>query len=281
MILDSFLKFIASDGQSGSVYSRLFAVLICMLPSILVALWIYFIHMIFFLLKFILIVVSIFAAPIFLFIFQDTIDKKIGRFSNIRNGYSYEWASILFSSLIPSMIIILIFVFSHYNSLNLGIICSLVFILPLFSLLRKNLFCDDNCIKDNEILLGYPPIYSLIGLILGLFGIFNSFKFFYSDFNYFIVCLIVVLLFQLVMVNPDVMNKVLPFELRRKKSFLIYIICFIIVYLIVIFLMCGSLEFITLQIDLTPWGIFRKIIVYGLTIILAIQIYKLAKKMNK
>ena len=179
------------------------------------------------------------------------------------------------------MIIILIVVFSHYNRLNLGIICSLVFILPLFSLLRKNLFCDDNCIKDNEILLGYPPIYSLIGLILGLFGIFNAFKFFYSDSNYFVICLIVILLFQLAIINPDVMNKVLPFELRRKKCFLIFIICFIALYLIVIFLMCGSLEFITLQIDLTPWGILRKIIVYGLSIILAIQFYKLAKKMNK
>ena len=80
MSLDSFLKFIASDGQSGSVYSRLFAVLICILPSILVALWIYFNTQDIFLLKFILIVVSIFAAPSFLFIFQDTIDKKKGDF---------------------------------------------------------------------------------------------------------------------------------------------------------------------------------------------------------
>ena len=83
------------------------------------------------------------------------------------------------------------------------------------------------------------------------------------------------------MANPDVMNKAFPFELRTKKGFLIYIICFIIVYLIVIFLMCGTLEFVPQSIDVSPLGIVRKIVVYGISIILAIQFYKLAKKMNK
>ncbi|WP_406537440.1 hypothetical protein [Methanobrevibacter sp.] len=280
MSRDSILKFIASDGQNGSIYTRSLVVLICILPPILGMLWIYFNTYDAFCLKFILIVISIFLVPSFFFIFQDTIDKKIKRISHIRNGYSYEYASILISSLIPSMIIVLLVICSHYNCLILGIISSSVFILPLFSLLRKNLYCDNNCMEDNEILFGYPPIYSLIGLTIALFGIFNIFQF-YSDFNYFIICLIVILLFQLVMVNPDIVNKVLPFELRRKKGFLIFISCFIALYLIVIFLMCGSLEFLTLQIDLTPWGILRKIIIYGLSIILAIQFYKLSKKMNK
>ena len=140
MSRDSFLKFIASDGQSGSIYIRFFVVLICILPAILAMLWIYFNTYDEFCLKFILIVISIFLAPSFFFIFQDRIDKKIKRVSQIRNGYSYEYASILISSLIPSMIIILLVICSHYNYLILGVICSSAFILSLFSLLRKNLY---------------------------------------------------------------------------------------------------------------------------------------------
>ena len=277
---DSFLKFIASDGQSGSIYIRFLVVLICMLPPILAMLWIYFNTYDDYCLKFILIFISIFLVPSFFFIFQDTIDKKIKRISHIRNGYSYEYASILISSLIPSMIIILLVICSHFNYLILGIICSSAFILPLFSLLRENLYCDNNCIKDNEILLGYPPIYSLIGLTIALFGILNIFQF-YNDFNYFIVCLIVIFLFQIAVVNPDIINKVLPFELRRKKCFLVYIISILLVYLVVIFLLCGNLNFVSINIDLSFESITRKIIIYGFSIIMACLFYRQAKKMNK
>ncbi|WP_407453717.1 hypothetical protein [Methanobrevibacter sp.] len=217
------------------------------------------------------------------FIFRDSFKKKYGLWSKIHSNLTYQLSAVILPLYVPFCIIFILEISYFFNQLYLGIYISIFFIIPsLFLILKNNVFNDKNCLINEEVIFGYPPhIYGIFSLILGLFGIFNAFKFFYSDFNYFVVCLTVVLLFQLAMVNPDVMNKLLPFELRRKKGFLIYIICFIIVYLIVIFLMCGALEFIPISLDLSPWGIVRKIIIYGISIILAIRFYKLAKNMNK
>ena len=281
---ESFIfKYIFTDGSNLTFGQRLFIVFISFLFVSIMMIGDYLEYGNSFSLEVLLIFFIFFIPILYPFVFYEKFAEKYGGNSKLRVGVTYQYYSRYLSLFAPGGIAVIILIGQLYNQITKGICLSLSFIIPFLTLFfRLNLFNDSSCYLDDEIVLGYSPIhYGITSLIIGLFGIFNSFRFFYSDFNYFFICLIVILLFQLAIVNPDVVNKVLHFELRRKKGFLIFIGCFIILYLIVIFLMCGSLEFITLQIDLTPWGILRKIIIYGFSIILAIQFYKLSKKMNK
>ncbi|WP_406536906.1 hypothetical protein [Methanobrevibacter sp.] len=280
---ESFLSKYFTDGHNLTMNERIWFIVILATPLTLI-LSMFFILTHEYIAIGMLILHLSFIIPISIpYIFRDYFEKNYGLWSKIHSDATYQYSAKTLPFYVPFCIILILELSYFFNKWYLGINLSISFIIPCLILIsRNNIFHEKNCLINDEIVFGYPPhIYGIISLIMGLFGIFNAFRFFYSDFNYFVICLIVILLFQLAIVNPDVMNKVLPFEIRRKKGFLIFISCFIILYLIIIFFMCGSLKFIPLQIDLTPWGILRKIIIYGLSIILVIQFYKLSKKMNK
>ena len=62
------------------------------------------------------------------------------------------------------------------NNITLGIFISLSFIIPSLIFFRTEVFNDDNCWIDNEIVFGYPTgIYSIISLILEVNPIKNGY----------------------------------------------------------------------------------------------------------
>lgn len=200
--------------------------------------------------------------------------------SDIRFGNSYEFLSKLMVFSVPGIIITIITITYFLNQLNLGIVISSAFIVPSLALyFRNDVFNDESCIEGEEIILGYIPTwYGLLSLAVGIYGYFNAFKL--SNLTIAITLGLITLIFQILFVIPDKFNRILSFEVRRKKGCMLLLISLIILFLLIsmIFSQYG-VNFN--NIDLSFESIIMKVVTWSIAIILAILFAMKIKDMNQ
>ena len=216
-------------------------------------------------------------------IFFQKYDEKYGFNSKIRFGGTYQFISKNFSLLLPGLVMIILTVGFILNDFFKSLLISFAFLLPFLALFfRIDVFNDNSSIENDEIILGYNPgYYGLLSLCLGIYGYINVNNLFYSNSNMAIILFIITITFQILLLIPDQLNKVLFFEIRKKEGFLAYICLLLSCYTILCFIMTGGDILNGLNIDLSFEGIIRKTITWGAAIILAILFAKQIKKMNK
>lgn len=212
----------------------------------------------------------------FPFIFKEQIERYEIH-SKIMFRATYQFSSKIGSIyLFAFMYAILIFsyVLKYYSGF---ILCSF-FIIPILSLFfGTKIFNDSSCYIGDDVVLGYPPIYPWIALLIGICSFFYIMKF--NDSLMAIACLTFII--QFIIVLPNIANKILPFEIKTKKGCLYFIILVLILYIVLMYLVLGNGLFNLSNVPLTPQQIIKKIIIYASAIILLYLFYRQAKKMNK
>ena len=158
----------------------------------------------------------------------ERLEKKYKIMSDIRFGNSYEFLSKLMVFSVSGIIITIITITYFLNQLNLGIVISSAFIVHSLALyFRNDVFNDESCIEGEKIILGYIPTwYGLLSLAVGIYGYFNAFKL--SN-----LTIAITLIFQILFVIPDKFNRILSFEVRRKKGCLLLLISLSILFFLI------------------------------------------------
>ena len=195
--------------------------------------------------------------------------------------FTYQYYLGMYLAFIPGLIAFILPVGDFFNRLNLAILICLGFIIPLISSVGVGIFNDSSCYIEDEIVLGYPPFYQLFSLIVGLFGFYNVYNLLDVNFNSAICLFIITVIFQIIFVIPNWINKIAPFEVRKTEGFIVYNALTGAVYRLISFLFMGSAMFPPIHLNLTPEGIIRKTIVWGIGIIFAILIIRQAMNMGK
>ena len=167
--------------------------------------------------------------------------------------------------------------FSCFRFLFGYILCSFFIIPILSSFFGTRAFNDSSCYVGDDIVLGYPPVYPWIALVVGICSFFYIMKFT----NALMAISALTFIVQLIVVLPHIANKIFPFEIRTKKGCLYFIILIIVFYLVLMYLALGNGLLNLPNVSLTPEQIIRKIIHFGSAMILAYLFYRQAKKMNK
>ena len=198
----------------------------------------------------------------------ERLEKKYKIMSDIRFGNSYEFLSKLMVFSVPGIIITIITITYFLNQLNLGIVISSAFIVPSLALyFRNDVFNDESCIEGEEIILGYIPTW------YGLLSYFNAFKL--SN-----LTIAITLIFQILFVIPDKFNRILSFEVRRKKGCLLLLISLSILFFLISMIFSPHIANFN-NIDLTFESIMMKVITWSIAIILAILFARKIKDMNQ
>nr|WP_295161024.1 hypothetical protein [uncultured Methanobrevibacter sp.] len=210
----------------------------------------------------------------------ERLEKKYKIMSDIRFGNSYEFLSKLMVFSVPGIIITIITITYFLNQLNLGIVISSAFIVPSLALyFRNDVFNDESCIEGEEIILGYIPTwYGLLSLAVGIYGYFNAFKL--SNLTIAITLGLITLIFQILFVIPDKFNRILSFEVRRKKGCLLLLISLSILFFLISMIFSSHMANFN-NIDLTFESIMMKVITWSIAIILAILFARKIKDMNQ
>lgn len=212
----------------------------------------------------------------FPFLFKDKIEKKYEIHSKIIFRATYQFSSKI-SSIYLFVFMYILLVVSYVLDYYLGFILSSFFIIPILSsFLGTKVFNDSSCYDGDDIILGYPPVYPWISLLIGICSFFYIMKFNNSIMP--IVCLTFII--QLIVVLPNIANKILPFEIRTKKGCIYFITLAIILYILLMYLTLGNGILNLPKVSLTPTQIITKIIHYASAAILACLFYRQAKKMN-
>ncbi|MBR2558419.1 MAG: hypothetical protein IKE95_08660 [Methanobrevibacter sp.] len=215
-------------------------------------------------------------------IFYEQLVEKYGGASKIHPlQCTYQLGSVIYSTYFPTAILVILLITWAYNQLELGKLLSIAFIIPFCSLLRTGVFNDSSCYLDDEIVIGYPPHYNILSLIVGLIGLYNAYFLLNTDYIGGLLLFGTTLLFELIIVVPNWFNKVLPIEIRRLKGLIAFLVPTLIVYFVIYAILTGNNFNFPLTLDLTPIGILRKIITYGIGIVFIILFCRQARKMNK
>lgn len=123
------------------------------------------------------------------------------------------------------------------DNLIFGLVCAFSSFFPLcFIFIRRNIFTEDSqYLSKGEKVMGFnPKSYGFLGIIVAgiliAFGFFNLYFSYYDNLNIvlnimFLLCSFVYICFIL---SPDMMNKVLSFEIRERSGFIVYSILVII-----------------------------------------------------
>ena len=210
--------------------------------------------------------------------FKDYIEENYGMLSKIHLFTTYQYQTFILAMLSIPFIYLLISCSYIMGYLSKGLLCSVFFIIPIISLIfGTKTFNDSSCIINDEVHLGYPPIYPVISLIIGLFGysfILNT------NVNNDIV-LIITLIFQVILVLPHVFNRITPFEIRTIKGCLYFLIPCIVAYFLLINLSTVGTMFNSTDSMINPARILKNILVYGAGLICIALFYKQAKEWNE
>lgn len=169
------------------------------------------------------------------------------------------------------------------ENLTKGFLISFAFILPSLALFfRSDVFNDDSCIFGDELVLGYhPTYYGITSLILGICGYLKVYSLLNHNFHLAIILFCITVVFQLMFLIPDKINKYLFFELRQKSGFLLYMIVLTFVFLIVSSVTSNTPIINLNNIDLSFKSIVRLIVTWGAGIGLAVLFLRKIKKMGK
>lgn len=205
-------------------------------------------------------------------IYFEKYEEKYGWYSKIRFGATYQIMSKTYSYLIPGLIINIVFAGLILENITKVSLVAFAFVLPFLALFfRTDVFNDDSSIEGEEIIFGYhPSAYGLLSLFLGIYGYLTVDNLLNLNFNLAILLFTLTILFQILLLIPDKLNKVLFFEVRRIKGFLAYVGILIICYGILCFFISGGSNLTGISIDLSFEGIIRKAIIWGTGIIIAI-----------
>ena len=171
----------------------------------------------------------------------------------------------------------MIFFGDFFNKLNLAIIISLGCVIPLISSACIGVFNDSSCFMGDEIVLGYPPLYQFFSLIVGLFGFYNVYNLLNVNFNSVICLFAITVIFQIIFVVPNWINKIVPIEVRKKEGFILYNALTWAIYLLISFYLMGNSMFKPIPHKIS----LENLIIYGIEIILLILIIHQGKKFGK
>ena len=149
------------------------------------------------------------------------------------------------------------------DNFTLGIFVSLSFIIPSLIFFRSDVFNDENCFVDKETIFGYPTgIYALISVVFGLYGFYNTFLVLNNIYNA-IFLVIITMIYQLILLFPDFMNRYVPIDIRLKKYFLPVISILTLIFITLIYLLQNQIIF-----NINGISILKLIFIIILSIIL-------------
>lgn len=191
--------------------------------------------------------------------------------------FTYQYYLGMYLAFIPGLIAFILPVGDFFNRLNLAILICLGFIIPLISSVGVGVFNDSSCYIEDEIVLGYPPFYQLFSLIVGLFGFYNVYNLLDVNFNSAICLFIITVIFQIIFVIPNWINKIAPFEVRKTEGFILYNALAGGAYLLISYYIIGSSMIHSIPIKFSPGNI----IIFGIEILLIILIIRQGKNMGK
>lgn len=162
---------------------------------------------------------------------RDFLDEKYNMMSNNFQGMSYQSVVIMLfplTFLMSWFMALLAFTFEGlYSAIAFGLAMYFPFI---FMFLRLNVFSDESRLLSGEQVIGYHPVFFyIIGFMLSrgplgisLLGIIKDIMGYSNSFNHDIIALLISLLCGCLILSPDIMNKILPFEIKTFKGLLKY-----------------------------------------------------------
>ena len=216
------------------------------------------------------------------YVFYDNLDKYIGSNSKIRLGATYQWSSIMSSMFYLICFVWILILYDQFGSLDSNFYVSFACIIPfVFSFFGVNVFNDSSCFLGDEIVFGYHYIYSWISLFIGLLGFYTATTLINVNFNNAVVLFVVTIIFQLLFVTPNLLNRFLPFELKTKRGFLFYTIPLLLIYVLIFYIITGIYFFNFQSLVLTPELFIRKSITWLIALVFSIVFYRQAKEMNE
>ena len=200
------------------------------------------------------------SSPIFIY---ERLDEEYGIYSSIRFGSSYQFMAKYLPLFAPGLIALSLSLSYILDNLTLGIFVSLSFIIPSLIFFRSDVFNDENCLVNKEIVFGYPTgIYTIISTAFGLYGFYNAYLVTNNIYNV-IFLVIITMTYQLMLLFPDFMNRYLPIDIRLKKYFLLIISILTLIFLTLIYSLQNQINF-----NMTGVSILKLILIIVLSIIL-------------
>lgn len=177
---------------------------------------------------------------------RDFLDEKYDLISGRFPGMSYQGVVIILFPLtfaVSWFIALLAFTFEGLGS---AVAFGLAMYFPfVFMFLRLNVFRDENCrLVSGKQVIGYHPVFFLLlGFMLGrgplgisLLWIIKDVLGYSNSFNHDIIALAVSLLCGGLILSPDIMNKMLPFEIKTFDGLLKYCLFAVILISVVLFI---------------------------------------------
>lgn len=191
--------------------------------------------------------ITIFGVIFSIFIYErDFLDEKYDLISGRFPGMSYQSVVvILFSLTFAASWFIALLAFT-FEGLDSAIAFGLAMYFPfVFMFLRLDVFHDENSrLLSGEQVIGYHPVFFyLIGFMLSrgplgisLLWIIRDITGNFASFSHDIISFIISLLCSCLILSPDIMNKMLPFEIKTFDGLLKYCLFAVILISVVLFI---------------------------------------------
>ena len=208
--------------------------------------------------------------------------ERFGYYSDVHPRFTHQSNARLYSLILPGLIAFTLVLGASLNKWTLAIFISSAFVIPFISgFFRTGVFNDSSCIMGDEIVLGYHPFYIIFSLVVGLFGFYNVYKLLNVNYDFAVCLFVATVVFQIIFVIPNWINKIVPFEVRKTEGFVLYNALAGGAYLLISHYLIGNKMFNAMQINLSPENIIKNIIIYGIGAIFFILIIKQGKNMGK
>ena len=208
--------------------------------------------------------------------------ERFGYYSDVHPRFTHQSNARGYSLILPGLIAFTLVLGASLNKWTLAILISSAFVIPFVSgFFRTDVFNDSSCIMGDEIVYGYHPRYIIFSLIVGLFGFYNVYKLLNVNYDYAICLFVITVIFQIIFVIPNWINKIVPFEVRKKEGYILYNVLAGGLYLLISYYLIGSTMISKIPLNLSPEYIIIDIIIYGIGAIFTILIIRQGKQMGK
>ena len=208
--------------------------------------------------------------------------ERFGYYSDVHPRFTHQSNARLYSLILPGLIAFTLVLGASLNKWTLAILIRSAFVIPFVSgFFRTDVFNDSSCIMGDEIVYGYHPRYIIFSLIVGLFGFYNVYKLLNVNYDYAICLFVITVIFQIIFVIPNWINKIVPFEVRKKEGYILYNVLAGGLYLLISYYLIGSTMISKIPLNLSPENIIINIIIYGIGAIFTILIIRQGKQMGK
>ena len=208
--------------------------------------------------------------------------ERFGYYSDVHPRFTHQSNARGYSLILPGLIAFTLVLGASLNKWTLAILIRSAFVIPFVSgFFRTDVFNDSSCIMGDEIVYGYHPRYIIFSLIVGLFGFYNVYKLLNVNYDYAICLFVITVIFQIIFVIPNWINKIVPFEVRKKEGYILYNVLAGGLYLLISYYLIGSTMISKIPLNLSPENIIINIIIYGIGAIFTILIIRQGKQMGK